>query len=62
MIAETLYNILDELSAFHRSREELDALHIQERLDQSLQSYIGELKDSSTSIQGVIRNEVRPKE
>lgn len=46
MIVNNLYIIIDELSKFHRSKEELEAFYISERLEKSLQSYIKELDDS----------------
>lgn len=43
---ELLENMLDEMSKFHRSKDELMSLYVSKRLEKSLQTYYEDLSES----------------
>lgn len=57
MFKDKLYNILNDLSHYHRDKGTLMEIHISNRLNKSLQSYSKDLNDSCNYIRN--RNELR---
>lgn len=46
MFRDILFNMLEDMSAYHRDKETLLTIHINERLNKSLQTYYKEISKS----------------